>query len=445
MPNRMPAFVPAATANAVAPSAPSQLRTAALRFGAVYFALYSLPWPLGAIPRTEPIAGWWAQGRDTAIHWFGTHVLGLRDNLAPFPTGSGDTTRDWVAFVLMGLLALLASTTWSAFALRGNGPWLGRGLHTWLRYVLAVAMLGYGTAKFGEGQFPAIDAHSLETPWGECSPMGVVWRFMGASPAYTACTGVVECLAGVLLLWRRTSTLGGLVAVGAMTNVLLLNLCYDIPVKLYASHLLLMGALVAAADVPRLLAVFWRHEAVAAAPTMRPAWSWQPWFVGSRIVKYSLVAWLLVGEVQQLVERASRAPESVLDGSYEVIAAEGPGAERLAWLHCYDQTRFGRPTHWLMGMDAKGKNVFGSAFVVDLDAGRLGAPPGTQAGGPQAPVAAELPSGSFTWHDGHETLELALPRARGAVWQLRLRRRRPESFPLLQRGFRWVQEHPYNR
>ncbi len=426
-------------------AAACQLRAAALRYGAIYFALYSLPWPLGTIPGTEPVGAWWSQGRDVAIEWFGTHVLGLHDNLAPFPTGSGDTTRDWVAFVLMGLLALLATTVWSAFALRGNGPWLGRLLHTWLRYVLAAAMLGYGAAKFGEGQFPAIDVRSLETPWGECSPMGVVWRFMGASPAYTACAGAVECLAGLLLLWRRTSTLGGLVAVGAMTNVLLLNLCYDVPVKLYAAHLLLMGALVVAADAPRLLAVFWRHDAVAAAPALRAAWSWRPLFVVGRIVKYALVAWLLFGEARQLADRMTRPSESLLAGSYEVVAAEGPGAERLAALHCYDQTRWGRSTHWLMGMDAKGENVFGGAFVVDLDAGRLSAPPGTQAGGPQAPVAAELPSGSFTWHDGHETLELALPRAGGAVWQLRLLRRRPESFPLLQRGFRWVQEYPYNR
>lgn len=427
------------------PTAACQLRAAGLRFCAIYFAIYALPGPIGAIRGTEPFVARWSQGRDVAIQWFGEHVLGLQDHLAPFPTGSGDTTRDWVAFVLMGLLALLASTTWSVFAVRSEGPWLGRLLHTWLRYVLAAAMLGYGTAKFGEGQFPAIDVRGLETPWGECSPMGVVWRFMGASPAYTACTGVVECLAGLLLLWRRTSTLGGLVAVGAMTNVLLLNLCYDIPVKLYAAHLLLMGALVAAADALRLVAVFWRHAAVAAAPAMRAAWSWRPWFVGGRIVKYSLVTWLLAGEARQLVDRMTREPVSVFAGSYEVIAAEGAGAERLALLHCYDQTRYGRPTHWLMGMDAKGKNVFGSAFVVDLAAGRLSASEGIQAGGPQPPAAAELPSGSFTWHDGHETLELALPRPGGAVWQLRLRRRRPESFPLLQRGFRWVQEYPYNR
>ena len=441
---RMPAFAPVATA-AVAPSASCQLRAAALRFLVVYFALYTLPGPIGVIRGTEALGAAWDEGRSAAIAWFGTHGLGLRDNLAPFPTGSGDTTRDWVAFVLMGLLALLTTTVWSAFALRGNGPWLGRLLHTWLRYVLAAAMLGYGAAKFGEGQFPAIDVRSLETPWGECSPMGVVWRFMGTSPAYTACAGVVECLAAVLLLWRRTATLGGLVAVGAMTNVLLLNLCYDVPVKLYAAHLLLMGTLVAAADAPRLLAVFWRHDAVAAAPALRAAWSWRPLFVVSRIVKYALVAWLLFGEAGQLADRMARPSESLLAGSYEVVAAEGAGAERLVALHCYDQTRFGRPTHWLMGMDAKGENVFGGAFVVDLDAGRLGAPPGTQAGGPQAPVAAELPSGSFTWHDGHETLELALPRAGGAIWQLRLRRRQPESFPLLQRGFRWVQEYPYNR
>ena len=39
--------------------------------------------------------------------------------------------------------------------------------------------------------------------------MGLLWTFMGHSPAYSAFTGAAEALAGALLLFRRTTLLGG--------------------------------------------------------------------------------------------------------------------------------------------------------------------------------------------------------------------------------------------
>lgn len=251
-------------------SAATQLRTAGLRFLCVYFLLYCRPWPLGELPGTGRFFGWWNAGREWLIANVGKHGLGIERSLAPFPTGSGDTTRDWVAFVAMLALALLLTTVWSFVDVRTRHPWLGVLLRTGLRYVLAVALLGYGTAKFGDGQFRALEPAELTATWGDTSPMGVVWRFMGASTAYTAFTGVVECGAGLLLLWRPTATLGGLFAAGAMTNVVLLNFCYDVPVKLYSSHLLLMALLVVVGDRQRLLGVLLWHRAVPAAPGTAP-------------------------------------------------------------------------------------------------------------------------------------------------------------------------------
>ncbi|HVS63755.1 MAG TPA: hypothetical protein VMT85_09690 [Thermoanaerobaculia bacterium] len=80
---------------------------------------------------------------------------------------------------------------------------------------------------------------------GESSPMGLLWNMMGYSRLYNLFSGGVDVLGGVLLLFRRTATLGALVAIGAMANVVLLNFAYDVPVKLYSMHLLLMGVGVA--------------------------------------------------------------------------------------------------------------------------------------------------------------------------------------------------------
>ena len=92
--------------------------------------------------------------------------------------------------------------------------------------------------------------------------MNVLWAFMGASRPYTVFAGLGEVLAALLLIWRRTGSLGGLVTIGVMTNVAMLNFCYDVPVKLYSSHLLVMAILVVLPDVGRLANVLiWNRPA----------------------------------------------------------------------------------------------------------------------------------------------------------------------------------------
>ena len=100
----------------------------------------------------------------------------------------------------------------------------------------------------------------LIEPYGEFSPMGVAWYFIGVSTAYTIFSGMMEVVGGALLIIRRTATLGALFSCTVLTNVVLLNFCYDIPVKLYSSNLLLMAIFLAAADTPRLLNVFVRNR-----------------------------------------------------------------------------------------------------------------------------------------------------------------------------------------
>jgi hypothetical protein len=76
---------------------------------------------------------------------------------------------------------------------------------------------------------------------------------MGYSLPYTVFAGLLETIGGVLLLWRRTATLGALLVTAVMANVVMLNLCYDIPVKLFATQLLVMAAVIALPDAKRVL------------------------------------------------------------------------------------------------------------------------------------------------------------------------------------------------
>jgi len=77
--------------------------------------------------------------------------------------------------------------------------------------------------------------------WGDFSPMGALWSFMGASKPYTILAGSAEALAGLLFLFHRTTLLGAMISFGVMFDVAALNYCYDVPVKLYSTNLVLIS------------------------------------------------------------------------------------------------------------------------------------------------------------------------------------------------------------
>jgi hypothetical protein len=71
------------------------------------------------------------------------------------------------------------------------------------------------------------------------------------------------------------------VVIGVMSNVVMMNFCYDVPVKLYSSHLLLMACFIVAPDAKRLLALIppvppaprWTIAVRTAAVVLFVAWS----------------------------------------------------------------------------------------------------------------------------------------------------------------------------
>ena len=173
-----------------------------------------------------------------------------------FPAGSGDTTYNYVEVALYATVALIVTAIWTMLS-RDRRPHerLHGFLRVYLRYVLGVAMIGYGMAKVIPLQMPGPDPRRLTQTYGDLSPMGLLWAFIGASKGYTVFAGAGETLAGLLLLWRRTATLGAIVAAAVMANIVALNFCYDVPLKLYSAHLFIMAIFLLAPQGPRLATV----------------------------------------------------------------------------------------------------------------------------------------------------------------------------------------------
>lgn len=263
-----PAPVPLALQRPVPPPPGIWPRTQVVlfRFALCYALLYALPEPFDSLLRGLGTAGaelgtalgqpWlagapfsWCAAAATWLGgasglWSGALAWLSEQGLTPYPvivqpTGSGDTALEIARTLAVALASLLVALVWSLLARRPTGyPRAGRWLHLYVRWWLAFVLLLYGVAKLYVGQFGELNNTRLLSDFGDLSPMGLLWSFMAASPAYETLSGVLEILPALLLFHRRTALLGALLAVVVMANVVALNWCYDVPVKLYSTHLL---------------------------------------------------------------------------------------------------------------------------------------------------------------------------------------------------------------
>ncbi|MBA82478.1 MULTISPECIES: hypothetical protein [unclassified Leeuwenhoekiella] len=211
------------------------------------------------------------QPAEPLVRLVGHHVLNLKKDLSYFPTGSGDSTY---AYVLLFLNALLASTCTTIWTLADRRRPAYNTLFYWflviLRFFLAMMLLSYGFAKVYKTQFPEPSLLRLLQPLGNFSPMGLAWTYMGFSEAYNVYTGMLEVVGGLLLIWRKTTTLGALLTVGVMSHIVVMNFTYDIPVKLFSLHLLVMALILASTDRKRLYRIFFSNRSTASLLEYNP-------------------------------------------------------------------------------------------------------------------------------------------------------------------------------
>ena len=125
-------------------------------------------------------------------------------------TGLGDTSWFVIACLSYLILAIVTTAVWTILDKRKTYLILFTYLQTYARYYLAFILLTYGLDKLFGNQFPE-PSGNLIRPLGNIGPHTLLWTFMGASESYNFFAGLVETIAGVLLLFRRTTALGALI------------------------------------------------------------------------------------------------------------------------------------------------------------------------------------------------------------------------------------------
>lgn len=411
------------------------------RFVCLYSLLYFFPFPFTLLPRGGVAAGWYDDVWDgVARRLWDAGFLHYSEELVTATTGSGDRTVDWLRVGGMLAIALVGTLVWSAVDYRRRAyVVLHELLRIYLRYALAFIMLTYGFSKVFKSQFPTPGPDRLIQSFGEASPMGLLWTFMGASTAYTIFAGAGEVIGGLLLLSRHTMMLGATVVVGVMANVVMMNFSYDVPVKQYSTHLLLVAIFLMLPDTQRLLNFLVLNRPVAPA-RLRPRWSrlWMritEWVFKAVVVGY-IVFIQVYGGYKGWKTWGDGAPTPALYGLYEVESFTLNGTEVPPLIT--ESNRWRRVavnrSQRVTVEPMRGPMSRFSTVKLDPDTHLLTRQP-RLGGSPIVVEYAEPESGALTLQGkfGEDTISA------------RLRKVETSEFMLMNRGFHWISEYPYNR
>lgn len=394
------------------------------RFCAIYLGLYVvmtqmlgglIVLPVGSLPRVSRMM-------NPLVAWTGTRVFHVAAN--PVVSGSGDKMYDWVQAVCLLVIAVAGTLVWSILdRRRTHYDRAYRWFRVLLRFALGSTMIGYGFVKAFPLQMPAPFLTRLLEPYGNFSLMGVLWASIGASFPYERFTGVVEVVGGSLLFVPRTQLAGVLMLLGATFQVFMLNMTYDVPVKLFSFHLFVMSLVLFAPYAKAMSDVVFDIRA-------RSRWA----AVAQTVFGLYLVVMAGYSGWRGWQTRRPDAPKPPLYGIWTIEKMTIDGVERAPLIT--DEERWRRVIV---------QNATGIAFWRMDDSLVQYTAKVDPAAKTMALMVTGTPAGTLKYRQtGADQLVFDGTVGQHAV-HMDTRLVDHTRFSLLSRGFHWVQEFPFNR
>jgi hypothetical protein len=311
------------------------------RFLFQFFMLFIIVNNNGAYPYWDILMDYPYDVLDVIIPWIGKNIVSLPSDatISSAPTGSGDTMYDYLLTLVIFCLSIFGTVIWSVLdRKRTNYATLYYWLTVAVRFYIGLMLIHYGFIKVFKLQFPSPGLYRLSQPYGDSSPMGLAWTFLGFSKGYNLFMGFAEISAG-LLLFRRTVALGAIITLVTTANIVAINFCYDVCVKLTSIGLFVMSAFLVAHDARRLFYFFLKNELVKLQPLRPPV-------IGKRWPRITMVTFkflvigysVLYGGYTAAVRKYSEGSKPPLYGLYEVksftVANDtlpGLSTEKVPW------------------------------------------------------------------------------------------------------------------
>ena len=270
--------------------------------------------------------------------------------------------------------------------------------------------------------------------------MGLAWNFLGFSKGYNYVMGFAELLSGVLLLFRRTTTLGAIVTLGVAGNIMAINYFYDVPVKLLSTALVVMSFFLLAKDTHRLINFFFLNRPVSAANLAAPVFKkkWQN--ILTVILKYGLILYVLISNTLQSAEAVKtygeKAPRPPLYGIHN-IQAFIRNNDTIAPL-ATDTGRWDKLTVSYPGysfIKFLNDSIKGFAFTPDTVAKKI----------EMFSYDDTTKKSNFIYSFPGNNILLLTGKLNNDSVTIQMKKFDLNNFRLVNRGFHWVNEYPFNR
>jgi len=279
------------------------LQKIAFRFFFVYFILYVILQPNGIIPFSDNLNEIYLHPMVLFVPWLAKHLFHLKVIVYSYESGSGDRLFDFLVYALILIIAAISAAIWS-FTARATRNY--NKLFYWLcvvvRYYAGITMLTYGGVKVIKLQFADPTPMRLLEPVGDLSPFSLAWTYMGHSVGFNYFAGMAEITCGMLMFWRRTTTLGAVVGFVVAGNIVAINYCFDVCVKLLSTTLTIMFTFLLVKDSKRLVNVFITNKTALPANlsphTFRARWK----NITLTTIKYVLLVYVIVFDAYNFVE-----------------------------------------------------------------------------------------------------------------------------------------------
>lgn len=220
---------------------------------------------------------------DGYTNLFNSYIYEIKEELVP-TRGSGDTSMGWATLYAQLFIALVGGAIWSVLDRKRTQYITGSlVIRNVVRYYVILFAFIYGIIKLFGLQMPAPSNSYFATDLGHFSGMRFAWNFVGYSKEYEFFSGMMEVLVGVFLLYRRTIVLGALLGMGVFSYIFLLNMTFDIPVKIFSFQLLAACLFLSVGNLKRIVNFFLLNKPVT------PDDSWnlpmvKRWFNPARLV-----------------------------------------------------------------------------------------------------------------------------------------------------------------